>query len=474
MSSEQYLYSQVEQTIVERIRRGALLPGQRLPSLRALSQRMGLSLATVSQAYAELERKGMVEARPRSGYFVRRSLREPQPPVCTPVLASPPREVTRAALIRSVLDALGRTELLPLSAALPQPDLLPTRALSRCLAEVMRTSAGRALDYEPVTGYPELLRQIAMLDMDNAPASPGGLVITNGAMEALHIALRCVTRPGDNVIIQAPTYFCFLQLLENLQLRAIEIPSCPERGIDPASLDQALRSFSVAACVFTPNFNNPDGSLTPDEAKAEIVAMLADRSIPLIEDEIYGDLHFGPSRPHSCAWFDRQGLVLTCSSFSKTLAPGFRVGWLRPGRFHEQALAVKITTNVCTASPMQIAIAEYLRSGAYTRHLRRLRQRLAEQAATMRLAIGRHFPAGTRVTSPRGGMQLWIELPGGADGIEYFRRARAENIGVCPGSIFSTCDGFKNFVRVCCGNIWSEEMERGLKTLGRLAGELVG
>lgn len=472
MSSEQFLYTQVEQAMVERIRQGAILPGQRLPSLRSLSRRMGLSLATVSQAYAELERKGLVEARPRSGYFVRRALREPRPPVCAPGLAPAPQEVTRDALIRSVLDALGRTELLPLGVSLPQPELLPAKALSRCLTEVMRTRAGRALDYEPVTGYPELLRQIAMLDLDNGPAAPGGLVITNGAMEALHIALRCVTRPGDNVIIQSPTYYCFLQLLESLQLRAIEIPSCPEQGIDPASLDQALRSFSVAACVLTPNFNNPDGSLTPDEAKAEIVTMLAERSIPLIEDEVYGELHFGPSRPHSCARFDRQGLVLTCSSFSKTLAPGFRVGWLRPGLFQEQALALKITTNVCTASPMQIAIAEYLRSGAYIRHLRRLRQRLAEQAATMRLAIGRHFPAGTRVTSPRGGMQLWIELPGGADSIEYFRRARAERIGVCPGNIFSTRDGFRSYVRICCGNIWTAEMEQGLKTLGRLAGEL--
>ncbi|MFO7597819.1 MAG: PLP-dependent aminotransferase family protein [Desulfocurvibacter africanus] len=474
MSSEQFLYSQVEQAIVERIRRGALLPGQRLPSLRALSRRMGMSLATVSQAYAELERKGMVEARPRSGYFVRPAMREPKPPVCSPTLASTPREVTRAALIRSVLDALGRTDLLPLGVSLPQSELLPIKALSRCLTEVMRSRASRALDYEPVTGYPELLRQIAMLDMDNGPAAPGELVITNGAMEALHIALRCVTRPGDNVIIQSPTYYCFLQLLESLQLRAIEIPSCPEGGIDPASLEQALRSFSVAACVLTPNFNNPDGSLTSEEAKAEIVELLARRSIPLIEDEVYAELHFGPSRPPSCARYDKQGLVLTCSSFSKTLAPGFRVGWLRPGRFHEQALAVKITTNVCTASPMQIAVAEYLRSGAYTRHLRRLRQRLAEQAATMRLAIGRHFPPGTRVTSPRGGMQLWLELPGEADGIEYFRRARAERIGVCPGSIFSARDGFRSFVRICCGNIWSEEMEKGLKTLGRLAGELTG
>lgn len=473
MSSEHFLYSQVEQAIVERIRQGAILPGQRLPSLRALSRRMGMSLATVSQAYAELERKGLVEARPRSGYFVRRVVREPRPPVRRTAEATPPapREVTRAALIRGVLDALGRTDLLPLGVSLPQPELLPSKALSRCLTEVMRSRAGRALDYEPVTGYPELLRQIAMLDMDSGP---GELVITNGAMEALHIALRCVTKPGDNVIIQSPTYYCFLQLLESLQLRAIEIPSCPEGGIDPASLDQALRSFSVAACVFTPNFNNPDGSLTQDEVKAELVGMLAARDIPLIEDEVYAELHFGPSRPHSCARFDRKGLVLTCSSFSKTLAPGFRVGWLRPGRFHEQALATKVTTNVCTASPMQIAVAEYLRSGAYTRHLRRLRQRLAEQAATMRLAIGRHFPTGTRVTSPRGGMQLWVELPGDADGSEYFRRARAEKIGVCPGSIFSARDGFRKYVRICCGNIWTEEMEKGLKTLGRLARELAG
>ena len=305
------------------------------------------------------------------------------------------------------------------------------------------------------------------------PADPGDPIITAGCMEALYLSLRSVCRRGDTVLIQSPTYYCFLQLLETLGLRAIEIPSDPESGVSPGALRKALNTFDISACVLAPNFNNPDSSLTPDETKKEIVRMLAGRDIPLIEDDVSTDLHFGSKRPGTFKQFDTKGLVLLCSSFSKTIAPGYRVGWMLPGRFRQKALEIKATTNVSTSAPAQMAIAEYLRQGRMERHLKKLRAALEKQMDTMQLHLLRRFPDGTRVTHPAGGAVLWLELPPQVDTVELFYQARARNVGIAPGAIFSTQDKFANYVRITYGSPWTRDVEDAVRTLGELAGHMV-
>jgi DNA-binding transcriptional MocR family regulator len=465
-------YQQAERQVLERIQSGEFVPGARLPSLRVLGLRLGLSIATVNHAYLELERKGVVEARPRSGYFVRpgwRGLPAPRPaaPPC-----DGPREVARSGLIRTVLAALGDPRLAPLGVVCPGPELLPAADLARILSRLVREAPGRALGYSPIAGMPELRRELAYRRQAlGEEADEAGIVCTAGALEALYFSLRVTTRPGDAVAIQSPAYYCFLQLLETLGLRAVEVPSRPGAGVDPADLDAVLRRRQVAACVFTANFNNPDGSLMPEEAKAEAVRLTAARDIPLIEDDVYGDTHFGPRRPGTFKAHDRKGLVLSCSSFSKTLCPGWRVGWMAPGRFLDAALTVRSATNVSTAAPMQWAVAEYLRSGRYERHLRRLRAALERQMQGLRAAVAESFPPGTRATDPSGGGHLWVELPPGVDGVDLFYRARAAGVGIAPGSVFSTQEQFANFIRLGSGGGWSPELREAVKTLGRLAGE---
>jgi DNA-binding transcriptional MocR family regulator len=350
---------------------------------------------------------------------------------------------------------------------------MPLRELGRITAAMVRAEPERAMGYAPIPGDPALVRQIAYRSMEfGIPARPDDPLITAGCMEALYLSLRSICRSGDTVLIQSPTYYCFLQLLETLGLRAIEVPSDPERGVSPRELARALRTFDIAACVLAPNFNNPDSSLTPDEAKREIVSMLAARDIPLVEDDVYSDLHFGPKRPGTYKQYDEKGLVLLCSSFSKTIAPGFRVGWMLPGRYRQKALEIKATTNVSSSAPAQMAIAEYLRQGRLERHLKKLRTDLERQMDTMQLHLGRHFPAGTRVTHPVGGAVLWLELPRSVDSVELFFQARAEGVGIAPGAIFSTQDKFANYIRLSCGCPWTEELERGVRTLGRLAGSM--
>ena len=275
-------------------------------------------------------------------------------------------------------------------------------------------------------------------------------------MEAIFIAVRCVTRPGDAVVIQSPAYYCFLHMLDTLGLRVIEIPSRPEGGISPADLADAVNQYDVKACIFNLNFNNPDGSITSDEAKEEIVNLLAQKAIPLIEDDVSGDLYFSPDRPLVCKKFDRNGLVMLCSSFSKTIAPATVSAGSFPGNSTKRPRASRWIPAFAAPSPTQVAIAEFLRTGKYERHLKRLRTSVEKQMHSTQLAISRYFPAGTKVTRPAGGLALWIELSRHIDSRDYFFRARAEGIGIVPGLICSTFDKYRNFIRITCGGVWNK------------------
>ncbi|MHC1790162.1 aminotransferase-like domain-containing protein [Solidesulfovibrio sp.] len=469
-----FRYVAVEKHILALIESGELQVGERIPSLRALGNRLGVSVSTVNQAYLELERRGVVEARPKSGFFVRQQpARRPAPRGST-LPAKEPTTVARGALIREVLDGMTRRDIVPLGVARTDESLLPTKQLARLLAKVA-VGDDRATSYESVCGNIELRRQIAWrLAESGIEVRAEDVMITGGAMEALYLALRSVTRPGDNVAIPAPTYYCFLQLLENFGLRAVELPSYPDGGVRPADLRAALDRFDIRAVILTPNFNNPDGACIPDAAKAEMAALLAERGVPVIEDDVYGDLGFGERRPRCLRSFDASGNVLHCSSYSKTLAPGFRLGYMLPGRHAAKAFEIKATTNVCCATPTQLAAALYLAQGGFERHLRKLRVVLERQARMTEERILRHFPEGTRVTHPGGGTVVWVQMPDNVDAITLFYAAKAQGIGVAPGNLFSSCDQFRHFLRVSYGHAWTPAVDAAHAALGRIAHDLAG
>lgn len=473
-AQETFRYQAVEKHITDMIEIGAIRMGDKLPSLRSLSTNLGMSISTINQAYLELERKGIIESRPRSGFYARRTATRLPCTEKSPAKMHSPRPVTRSGLIQSHLESVGRADAVPLAVIAPGNDLLPLKELGKITANLIRDNPEKAMAYAPIPGNPELIRQIALMSMEHGiPIKPDAPLITAGCLEALYISLRAVCRPGDTVLIQSPTYYCFLQLLENLGLRAIEIPSDPIHGVSPKELSRAIRTFNIAACVLAPNFNNPDSSLTPDAAKREVVQLLAKKNIPLVEDDVSTDLHFTTSRPSTFKQYDEKGLVLLCSSFSKTIAPGYRVGWILPGRFRKKVWEIKATTNVCTSSPAQMAIAEYLRQGRMERHLKRLRGALEKQMDTMQFHLGNYFPEGTRVTHPHGGGVLWLELHPSVDSVDLSYRALSESIGIVPGSIFSTQDKFSNYIRLSCGAPWSDDIRRGLKRLGEMASESI-
>jgi DNA-binding transcriptional MocR family regulator len=473
MSTARHLYEQLAEDLTGLIATGALRPGDRLPSVRLLSEQRGVSISTVLQAYLLLESRGFVETRPQSGHYVRARrlalVPEPRPPR---VRAQPTR-VSVSDLIARVYGASRDPDVVLLGAGYMSPELLPTERLNRGLAAVARTAGGAGIAYDPPPGLPALRRQIEGRAAECGVAlAADDIVTTIGTMEALHVCLRAVARPGDAVIVESPAYYGALQLIESLGMRALEVPAQPGTGIDLALLDAALRQPSVRACLLVTNFSNPLGALMPDEAKREVVRMLARHEVPLIEDDIYGDLHFDGGRPRPAKAFDRHGLVMLCGSFSKTLAPGYRVGYVAPGRFRDVVERLKFAQTVATPTLPQMAIADFLENGGYERHLRRLRGALSEQVARVSEAIAVHFPAGTRISRPRGGFLLWVEMPSGKSALELHERALARGVSVAPGPIFSAKQRFTNCVRISCGFPWSPAIERGVRTLGEIAHQL--
>src|ERR1051325_5930153 len=463
------LYEQVALRISELIEHGTLRPGERVPSVRRCSSQQNVSIATVMQAYRVLESRGLIEARPQSGYYVR-ALRWSAPP--EPEMSKPaPRavDVRVSDLVIQIIKAARDPGLVPLGATLPHPDLIPMKELSRTMASVGRRALLAANSYEAPSGNRALRVQVARRAMEaGCTLAPDDIITTVGATEALNLCLRAVAKPGDVIAIESPAFFGILQIIESLGLRVCEIPTYPREGICLDELAARLKCCRVKACLFSPNFSNPLGSCMPDEKKKQLVKMLAARRIPLIEDDIYGNLGFGATRPKVAKAFDEQGWVLLCDSFTKTLSPGLRVGWVAPGRFKERVEFLKFVNTSATASLPQMAIADFLQNGGYDHHLRKIRRFYAAQMQRMTEAVCRYFPGGTKATHPAGGMCLWIELPPRTNALALYEKALAAKITIAPGPLFSAKQKFQNFIRVNCGNPWSDAIENAVRKLGEM------
>lgn len=471
MTSAPALYESVAADLIAMLNKGVLRPGERLPSVRQLSAQKRISVSTVLQAYRTLEDNGLIYARPQSGYFVRaRSLRQPP----EPALTTPPDTASLvgvSALVAESLAARQKQGMVSFSEACPSPDLLPAARLRRLMATLAMRRPQALTTYAFPPGNEALRRQIARRAIATGyRIGIDDIVITDGCMEALNLCLRAVAKPGDTIAFESPTYFGLLQIVESLGMKALEIPTHPRDGISLEALELATRKRRVKACVVMPTVANPLGSVMPDENKARLVALLAERNIPLIEDDVYGDLHYAHTRPIAAKSYDKTGNVLFCSSFTKALAPGFRVGWVVPGRFRAQVEMLKFINTVATPDILQATIAEFLNSGGYDRHLRVLRKVFASQVARVSDAVSEYFPAGTQITRPQGGFLLWVALPGRCDTARLRKQALAENISFMPGSMFTNSrNTYRNALRMSCGLPWSDTLDHSLRRLGELA-----
>lgn len=465
------LYQSLAAFLRQQVEQGQLRAGDRLPSIRQLASNHGVSTATAVQACLQLEREGLAEARQRSGYFVRaRPLARPAatvPPVRAPALIDNP------ALLDLRLAGEG-SAVLPLHAARPAPALLPEAALAASMARCLRRQREAALAYAPPQGHAPLRRQIAQhYARLGVQVDANEIIITAGAMEAITLALRVLTRPGDVILVETPTYHGILQTVATLDLQVVELPRVEGGQLDLQLLDSLLARHRVRAAVMVPNFANPLGTSLDDASKQALLACCERHGTAIVEDDIYGELAWDDSRPAPLRRWEQESsrgsLVIGCSSFSKSLSPGLRVGWLIGGKWTEELLRAKYFSTVGNPALAQLALSDYLARHDLQRHLRKLRRALATNALALRHAIGQHWPEGTCLGEPRGGLSLWVQLPAGRNAASLAASALNHGIGILPGNLFSGCGDYRSHVRLSCGLAWDNRLEEAIRLLGQLA-----
>ncbi|MGZ9165721.1 MAG: aminotransferase-like domain-containing protein [Anaerolineales bacterium] len=473
MSTSRILrYQELADRMAELIRQGTYPPDKRIPSIRQMSQQQGVSISTVLQAYYLLEDQGLIEARPQSGYYVRARAAERLP---EPEMSSPGRDPSQVSLHELVMmlmrDSLN-PNLVQLGAALPNPEFLPIRKINRIIANLSRQGNAETHQYQLPPGLEALRSQIARRAVNSGCGlSPGDILITSGGIEAIDLCLHAVCKPGDIVAIESPMYFGTLQALEVHGLRALEIPTHPRDGISLEALEFAIEHNPIRAVLVISNFNNPLGSQIPDEKKKELVNLLAHHDIPLIENDVSGEIYFDEKRPLVCKAFDKKGLVMLVSSFSKDISPGLRVGWVAPGRFRAELEWLKFTVSAASPTLPQMVISEFLASGGYEHHLRRMRREYARNVDLLSSAVMRYFPAETRVTRPTGGFVLWAQLPENVDSLELYKLSLQGGITLAPGYVFSPTQQFPNFIRLNAAE-FNYATERAVEQLGGMIKEL--
>ncbi|HVI45610.1 MAG TPA: PLP-dependent aminotransferase family protein [Chitinophaga sp.] len=474
LKTADHLYLQVADNIEQLIEKEVMKTGEKLPSVRVLSKQHGISLTTAFQAYYHLEGKGLIESRPKSGYYISRNMRRmaPIPGTCRPVKKA--SDVTVSDMVMEVFHHMSNESILKFSVATPPTSVMPAAKMAKAVIHAMRELPANGIGYEPLQGNELLRRQIARMSLSWGTAvTADDIITTSGCMDALTLCLSATTQPGDTIALESPSYYGALQLAESLGLKVLEVPTHPIYGVDLDYLDKAIPKHKIKACLFVTNFNNPLGSCMPDKNKQALVKMVEKYDIALIEDDIYGDLYFGRERPATCKSFDKTGHVLLCNSFSKSLAPGYRVGWTIPGKYKEKVLLMKQNHSIACASLPHAAVGHFLEIGRYEFHLRNLRKMLHTQCLLYSQAISEYFPESTCISRPQGGCVLWIELDPQINTFELFQQALKNRISFCPGRIFSLQNRYNNCLRISYGTPWSKQVDDALKTLGKLVRKML-
>jgi DNA-binding transcriptional MocR family regulator len=465
-----FIYLRIAGIIEQQILDDILRAGDKLPSLRTICRQYGISQNTALSTYYYLESKMLIESRPQSGYYVRYSrTRMPSIPGVTHPFAIANYGDSRL-LVSRVYDNLGEGDSLPLSLGTPANELLPIAKLNKGLVQATRDLKGSGVAYDKVEGNERLRRQIARWSFAmECNFTHEDIITTSGCLNALSYCMMAVTEKGDTVAMESPVSFGMLQLAQALGVKVLEMPTHPQTGIDLDAFEDALKNKAVKASLLISNFSNPLGSCMPDENKRTVVQLSEKHNVPLIENDLNGDVYFGQHRPKSCKTFDTSGIVLWCASVSKTLAPGYRVGWVAPGRFKEKVLKMKLYHAISTASITQEVIAGFLETGRYENHLRKLRHTLHSNLLKYSGAVADYFPEGTMASRPQGGFVLWVELPVPISTVNLYEKAIRQKISFAPGRIFTLQSQYDNCMRLNYGLLWNNKLETHLKALGSLA-----
>lgn len=465
-------YEEVAQAMRERVAYGVYQVGDRLPSIRELCREFGVSVSTAQAAYARLEDDALIEARAKSGYYLLPRNR----PLVLPEVSRPqqrPLDVSQWGQVLELIDKPVQPGVVALSRGTPDLRAPSLKPLTRLMSGTYRHRAGpRVLDYDAVDGHIELRRQVVQLVANSGCfLHPDEVLITAGCQEALSIAIRTLTQPGDVVAVDSPSFYGATQILRSYGLKALEIPTDPHTGISLDALELALEQWPIRLIQVTPTCNNPLGYTMSNRRKRELLRLARRFDVAIIEDDVYGDLAFEAPRPKTIKAFDDEGRVLLCSSVSKTLAPALRVGWIAPGRYRDRAMHMKYVSTGTSAVLPQLAVADFVAKGHYDPHLRAMIRQYRSHRDTMLKWIRRYFPEGTQVTPPQGGFILWVVLPDDVDCVEL--NNRLDNVTVAPGALFSVADKYRNCMRLNYAAPPTDTIAAAVKAVGEAAAHML-
>ena len=467
---KEHLYLKIAKGIEHQIAAEVLKVGDKLPSIRMICRQHGVSMSTAQYAFYELEKKALIEPRPQSGYYVSNSFKRK---LEIPATSNPVNKLTKEKprdIFDTISEVSGRSGIISFSRGVPAPELLPVAKLNKELIRAMRQLPGSGTLYEPMHGNENLRRQIARWSFYwKGNLTEEDIVTTGGCINAIAWCLMALTKRGDTIAVESPCFYGILHLAQSMGLHVLELPTSPVTGVDLDALKKIISKYKITACLFVSNFANPLGSLMPDEHKRKAVALLQHYNIPLIEDDLYGDIYFGDKRPTCCKTYDESGIVLLCNSFSKTLAPGYRVGWVAPGKYKEQVERIKMFQTLYSTTITHEVIAGFLENGRYEAHLRKLRHTLHTNFLHFTRVIARSFPEGTKISRPQGGLSVWVELPKQTNVMQLQEEALQNKISFSPGSMFTLQQQYGNCMRLGYGMQWNDKTENGLKMLGKLA-----
>lgn len=465
-----FIYTSIAGNIEKKIVSGVLKMGDKLPSVRVISKQNGASISTILQAYYVLESKGLIEARPQSGYYVTHCSRLLPNMVATSRPDNSISDNDIDSIIARVYAEMGPSENQVFSLGVPSKELLPLAKLNKAMIQAVRELDDSGTSYEPYMGNARLRRQIARHSYTwDGNLTEDDIITTAGCMNALSNGLISLVSKGDTIAVESPVYFGIIQLAKSLGLNILELPTNAQTGIEIDALEDQLKNNRIKLCLLVSNFSNPIGSCMPDQHKKRVVELMEHYNVPLIEDDLYGDVYFGSHRPKSCKSYDESGIVLWCGSYSKTLAPGYRVGWVAPGKFKQQIIRTKLFHNISSTPLTQEAVASFLENGRYENHLRKLRSHLHANCLNFLRTISEHFPENTKVTRPQGGFILWLELDPRIDMMVLYETAIRRHISIAPGRMFTSKQQYNNCMRLSYGLEWNDGIRQGLITLGNLA-----
>jgi DNA-binding transcriptional MocR family regulator len=476
--SEGLIYEGVAAHLIHLVDSGALPIGSRAPSVRSFAAQLKVSISSVIAAYRLLEDRGRLQARPQSGFYVRALRREQvdEPQMSRPSETASAVTVTDLGML--LLSEFSQPGIIALGASSGAVSDWSTKSVHSLMSSISRSQPLMASAYSPPAGMLSLRQQVARWYVRAGCAlSPDDVVITSGALEAIHLGLRAVTVPGDTVALESPTYWGILQTVEMLGLKALEIPTHPRTGPSLDALKVVLNQNLVKAVVLIPTVHNPLGSIMSEDHRRRLVGLIRKAKVALIEDDIYADLGYGPMRPRACRSYDDESSasshVMVCGGFSKTVAPSLRIGWCIPGKWIRDVVRMKAWMNIAAPTLPQLALAQFLQDGGYERHLRKVTKIYRQQVERMTELVAEHFPANTRITRPQGGFLLWVQLPEGVDSVDLHHRAIKQGISICPGVVFAATGKYRNCIRINCGLLWTPQVDQAIPTLGRLIAEAI-